>query len=105
MPAMVAELFESQLGQQAHVTMLASPGMALRWHLSLIHILHPVFHFKKIFSSLKIPVDRMILILYHIGCLLYTSENLFFAGREIFFQVLDLNERRLSLSGRYHWFC
>ena len=32
MPAMVAELFRQSLGQEAHVTMLASPGMALRWH-------------------------------------------------------------------------
>lgn len=32
MPAMVAELFESVLHTEVHVTMLASPGMALRWH-------------------------------------------------------------------------
>lgn len=32
MPAMVAELFSSVLHTEAHVTMLASPGMSLRWH-------------------------------------------------------------------------
>ena len=32
MPAMVAQLFSAVLGEEAHVTMLASPGMSLRWH-------------------------------------------------------------------------
>lgn len=32
MPAMVAELFQSQLGQEIHVTMLTYPGGELRWH-------------------------------------------------------------------------
>ena len=33
MPALVAELFEQVLGQEIHVTMLASPGVPLRWHI------------------------------------------------------------------------
>ena len=44
MPAMVAELFEEVLGQEAHVTMLASPGVPLRWHIdqpqTAFNILH-----------------------------------------------------------------
>src|SRR5699024_6826847 len=32
MPAMVAQLFSAVLGEEVHVTMLASPGMSLRWH-------------------------------------------------------------------------
>ncbi len=32
MPAMVAELFKSRLGQEIHVTMLTFPGGELRWH-------------------------------------------------------------------------
>lgn len=44
MPAMVAELFEEVLGQEAYVTMLASPGVPLRWHIdqpqTAFNILH-----------------------------------------------------------------
>lgn len=32
MPAMIAELFQCQLGQEIHVTMLTYPGGELRWH-------------------------------------------------------------------------
>lgn len=32
MPAMVAELFQSRLGKEVHVTMLTFPGGELRWH-------------------------------------------------------------------------
>ena len=44
MPALVAELFEQVLGQEIHVTMLASPGVPLRWHIdqpqTAFNILH-----------------------------------------------------------------